>query len=103
LVSFPDPTSPQSHPLFWAVDLNCGMTDYATSCLFFDFLMVRYILLILYRVVNWTNLQENIQSTQHRYQGPLIMVTLKALMLMIVFLQPTRLQQNLQKAAHLRL
>jgi hypothetical protein len=41
LVSFPDPTSPQSHPLFWAVDLNCGMTDYSTACMFFDFLMVR--------------------------------------------------------------
>jgi hypothetical protein len=41
LVSFPDPTSPTSHPLFWAIDLNCGMTDYASSCLFFDFLMVR--------------------------------------------------------------
>lgn len=40
LVSFPDPTSPQSHPLFWAVDLNCGMTDYASACYFFDFLMV---------------------------------------------------------------
>ena len=43
LVSFPDPTSPQSHPLFWAVDLNCGLTDYATACFFFDFLMVRII------------------------------------------------------------
>ncbi len=40
LVSFPDPTSPNSHPLFWAVDLNCGMTDYASACYFFDFLMV---------------------------------------------------------------
>ena len=39
LVSFPDPTSPKSHPLFWAVDLNCNMTDYAASCYFFDFLM----------------------------------------------------------------
>ena len=39
LVSFPDPTAPQSHPLFWAVDLNCGLTDYATACFFFDFLM----------------------------------------------------------------
>jgi len=41
LVSFPDPTSPASHPLFWAIDLNCGMTDYASACCFFDFLMVR--------------------------------------------------------------
>jgi len=39
LVSFPDPTSPKSHPLFWAVDLNCQLTDYAASCYFFDFLM----------------------------------------------------------------
>ena len=39
LVSFPDPTTPNSHPLFWAVDLNCGMTDYSASCYFFDFLM----------------------------------------------------------------
>lgn len=39
LVAFPDPTSPNSHPLFWAVDLNCGMTDYASACYFFDFLM----------------------------------------------------------------
>jgi len=40
LVSFPDPTSPSAHPLFWAVDLNCNLTDYVASCLFFDFLMV---------------------------------------------------------------
>jgi len=39
LVSFPDPTSPQAHPLFWAIDLNCYMTDYAAACTFFDFLM----------------------------------------------------------------
>lgn len=39
LVSFPDPTQPNAHPLFWAVDLNCHMTDYAAACYFFDFLM----------------------------------------------------------------
>jgi len=39
LVSFPDPTSPNAHPLFWAIDLNCSMTDYASACTFFDFLM----------------------------------------------------------------
>jgi hypothetical protein len=39
LVSFPDPTSPSAHPLFWAVDLNCHLTDYAASVFFFDFLM----------------------------------------------------------------
>ena len=40
LVAFPDPTNSNAHPLFWAVDLNCNMTDYASACLFFDFLMV---------------------------------------------------------------
>jgi len=40
LVSFPDLTTPvQSHPLFWGVDLTCGLTDYAAACFFFDFLM----------------------------------------------------------------
>lgn len=39
LVSFPDPTSPSSHPLFWAVDLNCNLSDYSAACSFFDFLM----------------------------------------------------------------
>ena len=53
LVSFPDPTSPTSHPLFWAVDLNCGMTDYASACFFFDFLMVR-IILIKTCLIGWT-------------------------------------------------
>ena len=39
LVAFPDPTSPNSHPRFWAIDLNCNLTDYASACFFFDFLM----------------------------------------------------------------
>ena len=39
LVSFPDPTSPDSHPLFWATDINCHLTDYASVTFFFDFLM----------------------------------------------------------------
>lgn len=50
LVSFPDPSTliqnpdqtqkgPPPHPLFWAVDINCGLSDYATVCLFFDILM----------------------------------------------------------------
>ena len=44
LVSFPDPTNQStlnntSHPLFWATDINCHMTDYAAICYFFDFLM----------------------------------------------------------------
>ena len=50
LVSFPDPTSPQAHPLFWAIDLNCGMTDYSTACYFFDFLMVRKIMFIIFEI-----------------------------------------------------
>lgn len=48
LVSFPDPVindqqlppdAPLPHPLFWATDINCGLSDYATVCLFFDILM----------------------------------------------------------------
>ncbi len=39
LVSYPDPTSSTSHPLFWATDINCHLTDYAAVCSFFDFLM----------------------------------------------------------------
>lgn len=52
LVSFPDPTSPQSHPLFWAIDLNCGMTDYSSACYFFDFLMVT-LLTLLTIILGW--------------------------------------------------
>lgn len=61
LVSFPDPTSPQSHPLFWAIDLNCGMTDYSSACYFFDFLMVTIYNLnnFNYRMDNQINSQEN--------------------------------------------
>jgi hypothetical protein len=59
LVSFPDPTSPQSHPLFWAVDLNCGLTDYATACFFFDFLMVIINILTFYRRENLISSLEN--------------------------------------------
>ena len=69
LVSFPDPTSPTAHPLFWAVDLNCNLTDYASACFFFDFLMVSYLLVeFLTRFFNFsrraslTSLQESIQS-----------------------------------------
>ncbi len=47
LVSFPDPAALQQtqdskvqpHPLFWATDINLGLSDYATVCLFFDILM----------------------------------------------------------------
>ena len=39
LVSFPDPTSPNSHPLFWAVDINWYLTDWAAVWFFFWFLM----------------------------------------------------------------
>ena len=49
LVSFPDPTAPNSHPLFWAIDLNCGMTDYSAACFFFDFLMVNFMFKLIGR------------------------------------------------------
>ena len=39
LISFPDPMNPKAHPLFWAVDINCSLSEYATICLFFDLLM----------------------------------------------------------------
>lgn len=68
LVSFPDPTSPNSHPLFWAVDLNCGMTDYSAACYFFDFLMVNQNnlrLINLFRKVNLINTRENITLIIH--------------------------------------
>ena len=39
LISFPDPIQPKSHPLFWAVDLDCHLTDLACSYSFFDFLI----------------------------------------------------------------
>ena len=66
LVSFPDPTSPSAHPLFWAVDLNCNLTDYVASCLFFDFLMVSIclfcILIFNFRRANLTSWLESTQS-----------------------------------------
>jgi len=66
LVSFPDPTSPNAHPLFWAIDLNCHMTDYAAACYFFDFLMVSNYNFINnnYRRENLTSLLENTQLTE---------------------------------------
>lgn len=39
MVSFPNPAEPSGHPLFWAVDINASLTDYASICLFFDILM----------------------------------------------------------------
>lgn len=39
LVVFPNPTDAQGAPLFWAVDLNCQLTDYAAACFMFDILM----------------------------------------------------------------
>jgi len=39
LVSFPNPTDPKAHPLFWAVDINCNLCDFASICWFFDILM----------------------------------------------------------------
>jgi hypothetical protein len=39
LVVFPNPTEPNGEPLFWAIDLNANMTDYAAAVFFFDILM----------------------------------------------------------------
>ena len=39
LVSFPDETGKSTHPLFWAVDLDCSLADTASMMTFFDFLM----------------------------------------------------------------
>ena len=39
LVSFPNPTEPNSHPLFWAVDISAQLSDNASICFFFDILM----------------------------------------------------------------
>lgn len=39
LISFPDPTGNSVHPLFYAIDLNCYLTDYAASVYSFDLLM----------------------------------------------------------------
>ena len=38
-VSFPDPTNPKAHNLFWAIDIHLGLTEYASICHFFDILM----------------------------------------------------------------
>lgn len=38
-IAFPDPTNMSTHPLFWAVDINCYLTDYAVACLNFDLLL----------------------------------------------------------------
>lgn len=40
LVTFPDPNDPSAPSLFWAVDINANLSDYASICLFFDILMV---------------------------------------------------------------
>ena len=39
LVTFPDPNDPSAPSLFWAVDINANLSDYASICLFFDILM----------------------------------------------------------------
>jgi hypothetical protein len=39
LVSFPNPTDPKGHPLFWAIDISAELTDFAAITLFFDILM----------------------------------------------------------------
>lgn len=39
LVAFPDPQEPGGAPLFWAVDINANLSDYAAVVMFFDILM----------------------------------------------------------------
>ena len=39
LVSFPNTEDPTSHPFFWALDINCELTDFASVTMFFDILM----------------------------------------------------------------
>jgi len=39
LVSFPNTEDPTSHPFFWAIDINCELTDFAAVMMFFDILM----------------------------------------------------------------
>ena len=39
LLAFPFPQNPGSHPLFWGIDLNCNLSDYASITYFFNFLM----------------------------------------------------------------
>lgn len=39
LVSFPNPSDPKAHPLFWAVDINHELHDYTAITMFFDILM----------------------------------------------------------------
>ena len=39
LVSFPNPSDPNAHPLFWAVDINNELSENAAISSFFDILM----------------------------------------------------------------
>ena len=39
LISFPNTEDPKQHPFFWAIDINCELTDAAAVTLFFDILM----------------------------------------------------------------
>ena len=39
LLSFPNTEDPTSHPYFWAIDINCELTDFAAVTYFFDILM----------------------------------------------------------------
>ena len=39
LLSFPNTEDPSSHPYFWAIDINCELTDFAAVTYFFDILM----------------------------------------------------------------
>lgn len=39
LIAFPDPSDGDSHPLFWAVGLDCFINNYSAACFYFDFLV----------------------------------------------------------------
>ena len=39
LVSFPEPQNKDAHPMFWAVDINCNLTDYVGAVFNFDLVM----------------------------------------------------------------
>ena len=39
LISFPNTEDSNQHPFFWAIDINCELTDAAAVSLFFDILM----------------------------------------------------------------
>lgn len=39
LIAFPDPLNPDSHPLFWAIGMDCFMNNYSSACNYFYYLV----------------------------------------------------------------